>query len=136
SAFFASPFESAAVLTVDGVGEDATTTMWRGEGASLTRLAELGFPHSLGLLYGALTAYLGFEVNEGEYKVMGLAAYGQPTYREKFDAFFELHDDASFELKAPYFAYDSGADVGFSYRMEDLLGPRRPVGRAWDLEQD
>jgi carbamoyltransferase len=136
SAFFLSPFDNAAVLTVDGVGEHATTTIWKGEGRSLTRISEIGFPHSLGLLYGALTAYLGFEVNEGEYKVMGLAAYGEPRYREKFASLFTLHDDASFELGLSYFAYDSGADVGFSSKMEELLGPRRTVGRAWELEND
>ena len=136
SAFFLSPFEKAAVLTIDGVGESATTTIWKGEGGTLTHLADIAFPHSIGLLYGALTAYLGFEVNEGEYKVMGLAAYGEPRYRERFASLFTLNDDASFELALPYFAYDTGSDVGFSPRMEELLGPRRAVGKAWDLEKD
>jgi carbamoyltransferase len=136
SAFFLSPFEKAAVLTVDGVGEDTTTAIWKGEGATLTRVAEIGFPHSIGLLYGALTAWLGFEVNEGEYKVMGLAAFGQPTLREELSKVFRLHDDASFELVLPYFTYDSGGDVGFSPKLEQLLGPRRPVGRPWDLAND
>lgn len=136
SAFFLSPFERAAVLTVDGVGEDATTAIWKGDGASLTCLGELRFPHSLGLLYGALTAYLGFEVNEGEYKVMGLAAYGQPRLREQFSNLFTAHADGSFELALPYFAYDSGANVGFSTKLEDLLGPRRHPLQPWDLEGD
>lgn len=134
SAFLVGPFEKAAVLTVDGVGEDATTTIWKGEGSSLTALGHISFPHSLGLLYGALTAYLGFEVNEGEYKVMGLAAFGKPRYRDAFEKLLILNQDGSFELGLPYFAYDTGADVGFSHRMEALLGPRRPVGRPWDLE--
>ena len=136
SAFFLSPFEKAAVLTIDGVGESATTTLWKGEGRTLTRLSDIEFPHSLGLLYGALTAYLGFEVNEGEYKVMGLAAFGEPRYRDEFASLFTLNEDASFELALPYFAYDTGSDVGFSPRMEELLGPRRVVGKAWDLEKD
>src|SRR5262249_36433470 len=97
---------------------------------------EIGFPHSIGLLYGALTAYLGFEVNEGEYKVMGLAAHGKPVLRDALASVFRLHADASFELVLPYFTYDSGGDVGFSPRMEELLGPRRPVGRPWDLDSD
>jgi carbamoyltransferase len=134
SAFLLGPFEKAAVLTVDGVGEDATTTIWKGEGSTLTSLGSIGFPHSLGLLYGALTAYLGFEVNEGEYKVMGLAAFGQARYREKFASLVALNEDGSFQLALPYFAYDTASDVGFSSKMETLLGPRRPVGRAWDLE--
>jgi carbamoyltransferase len=136
SAFLLGPFDKAAVLTVDGVGEDATTTIWKGEGSSLTSLAKLSFPHSLGLLYGAVTAYLGFEVNEGEYKVMGLAAFGTPRYRTEFESLFTMAADGSFELNLPYFAYDTGSDVGFSPRMETLLGPRRPVGRSWDLDGD
>jgi carbamoyltransferase len=136
SAFFLSPFEKAAVLTIDGVGESATTTIWKGEDRTLTPLGDIEFPHSIGLLYGALTAFLGFEVNDGEYKVMGLAAYGEPRYREKFASLFTLNDDASFELSLPYFAYDTASDVGFSPRMEELLGPRRAVGKAWDLEND
>jgi len=136
SAFFTSPFEKAAVLTVDGVGECATTTIWKGEGSALTALGHIDFPHSLGLLYGALTAYLGFEVNEGEYKVMGLAAFGAPRFRDEFAKLLTLRDDGSFELGLPYFAYDTGSNVGFSAKMERLLGPRRPVGRAWDLDSD
>ncbi len=136
SAFFLSPFATAAVLTVDGVGESASTTLWKGDGRTLTRLGELAFPHSLGLLYGALTAYLGFEVNDGEYKVMGLAAYGTARYHDEFAKLFTLHADASFELALPYFAYDTGSDVGFSPLLEGLLGPRRPNGKAWDLDND
>ena len=79
SAFFASPFDKAAILTIDGVGEDVSTAIWRGKGTTLTCLGSIEYPHSLGLLYAAITAYLGFEVNEGEYKVMGLAAFGMPT---------------------------------------------------------
>jgi carbamoyltransferase len=136
SAFFTSPFERSAVLTVDGVGERATTTIWKGEGKELTALGHIDFPHSLGLLYGALTAYLGFEVNEGEYKVMGLAAFGTARFKDEFRSLVTSRDDGSFELGLPFFAYDTGSNVGFSPKMEQLLGPRRPIGRAWDLEND
>ena len=136
SAFHLGPFETAAVLTVDGVGEDATTTIWKGEGSKLTSLGHLSFPHSLGLLYGALTAYLGFEVNEGEYKVMGLAAFGKPRFRDEFASLLKVNADGSFELGLPYFAYDTGSNVGFSRRMETLLGSRRAIGRPWDLDGD
>ena len=130
SAFLVSPFEKAAVLCVDGVGEHATTSLWSGDGTTLTKVGEIAFPHSLGLFYGALTAYLGFEVNEGEYKVMGLAAFGTPRFRDEFAKLLVLESDASFRLGLPYFAYE---DVGFSGKLEALLGPRRPVGRRWDL---
>lgn len=133
SAFLVSPFEKAAILTVDGVGEHATTSLWSGEGTTITKRSELGFPHSLGLFYGALTAYLGFEVNEGEYKVMGLAAFGEPRFREDFAKLLTLETDGSFALGLPYFAYE---DVGFSPRLEALLGPRRPAGKKWDLATD
>ncbi|RYE82685.1 MAG: carbamoyl transferase, partial [Myxococcales bacterium] len=102
SAFLCSPFARAAVLTVDGVGEHATTGLWLGEGTTLTPLLQQDFPHSLGLLYAALTAYLGFEVNEGEYKVMGLAAFGRPTRRDEFARLVTLHDDGSFALDPTY----------------------------------
>jgi carbamoyltransferase len=133
SAFYLSPFQEAAVITVDGVGEGVTTTISKGDGTTLTRLRALPYPHSLGLLYGALTAYLGFEVNEGEYKVMGLAAYGKPTRRDELARVITTSKDGSFELAAEYFAYDTDADVGFSSAMETLLGPRRLPGRPWDL---
>lgn len=130
SAFLVSPFDEAAILTVDGVGEHATTSLWSGAGTTVTKRSELGFPHSLGLFYGALTAYLGFEVNEGEYKVMGLAAFGAPRFRDELAKLVTLEPDGSFALGLPYFAYE---DVGFSPRLEELLGPRRPAGKKWDL---
>src|SRR5207249_1865708 len=83
SAFFPSPFSEAAILTVDGVGEWATTAIARGNGGEIKMLKELRFPHSLGLLYSAFTAYCGFRINSGEYKLMGLAPYGQPTYVQR-----------------------------------------------------
>ena len=134
SAFFASPYERAAVLTIDGVGEEVSTAIWLGEGAGLTCLGAIEYPHSLGLLYAALTAYLGFEVNEGEYKVMGLAAFGKPRFKDEFAKLLELRPDGGFELGLPYFAFHTDTDIAFSGRLEALLGPRRPAARAWDLE--
>ncbi len=134
SAFFASPYEEAAVLTVDGVGEQVSTALWHGRGSELRCLGELCYPHSLGLLYAALTAYLGFEVNEGEYKVMGLAAYGAPRFEEELRRVIRLDDDGGFTLELSYFGYLADPDLGFGPRLETLLGPRRPPYRPWDLQ--
>lgn len=139
SAFLVSPFNDAAILTVDGVGEDVTTALYRGQGTRIEPLLSLPYPHSLGLLYAAVTAYLGFEVNEGEHKVMGLAALGQPRFREAFERLITLHPDGSFELASRYFAYEAGGELGFSPALEQLLGPRRSPGTPWALatsEQD
>jgi carbamoyltransferase len=133
SAFFPSPFQRAAVLTVDGVGEDITTGVWLGEGNEITPLASIEYPHSIGLFYAALTAYLGFEVNDGEYKVMGLAAFGTPSFREEFAKLIAIHRDGSFELTMPYFAFHTDTEIGFGPKLEALLGPRRPPHRPWDL---
>jgi carbamoyltransferase len=133
-AFLCSPYPDAAVLTVDGVGEAATTALWRGEGAALRCLGAIDFPHSLGLLYAAFTAYLGFEVNEGEYKVMGLAAHGRPRFRDELARVLRLEPDGSFTLEPRFFAHGTDRDVGFSPALEKLLGPRRPPGRPFDLE--
>ncbi len=109
SAFFPSPFEEAIVLTLDGVGEWATTTVALGKGNKLTMLKEIHFPHSLGLLYSAFTYYLGFKVNSGEYKVMGLAPYGEPKYKDLiFKKLIDLKNDGSFRLNMKYFNYATG----------------------------
>ncbi len=109
SAFFASPFEEAAVLTMDGVGEWATTSLAIGRGNQLEVLREIHFPHSLGLLYSALTYYTGFKVNSGEYKVMGLAPYGEPKYAQLIlDHLIDVKDDGSFRLDMSYFDYATG----------------------------
>ncbi len=106
SAFFPSPFREAAVLTVDGVGEWATTMIARGDGNALSFLEELRFPHSLGLLYSAFTSYCGFRINSGEYKLMGLAPYGEPRYAAEIrDRLLSLHDDGSFRLNLDYFDF-------------------------------
>lgn len=133
SAMFTSPYARAAVLTVDGVGEATSTALWHGDGTELRELAQLAYPHSLGLLYAGVTAYLGFEVGEGEYKVMGLAAYGQPRLGDEFAKLIQRHADGTFTLGLEYFAYLADADLGFGPAMERLLGPRRPAHRPWDL---
>ncbi|HWO25727.1 MAG TPA: carbamoyltransferase N-terminal domain-containing protein [Kofleriaceae bacterium] len=134
SALFPSPYERAAVLTVDGVGEAVSTSLWRGEGTALTPIGQLEYPHSLGLLYAGLTAYLGFEVNEGEYKVMGLAAYGTPRFRDEFARLLRVEPDGWFALDASYFGRLADAELGFGPKLEQLLGPRRPPYQPWDLE--
>ncbi len=109
SAFFPSPFEKAAVLCLDGVGEWATTSVWLGDGSELKSLWEIDFPHSLGLLYSAFTYYTGFKVNSGEYKLMGLAPYGEPKYVDLIlDNLLDLKDDGTFRLDMSYFNYCTG----------------------------
>jgi carbamoyltransferase len=127
STFFVSPFDEAAILTVDGVGEWATTTCGMGRGNTLEVEREILFPHSLGLLYSAVTAYVGFEVNEGEGKVMGLAPYGKPVYREQFRDLIDIRSDGSFRLNLDYFAYHHGVEM-FSPKFEQVFGPRRKKG--------
>jgi len=126
SAFFASPFDEAAVLTIDGVGEWATNSWGRGEGSQVRLEREIRFPHSLGLLYSGFTEYLGFRVNNGEYKVMGLAPYGRPRYAEVILAhLIELADDGSYRLNLEHFDFLAG-DRTTKASFGDLLGgPRR-----------
>lgn len=128
SAFFPSPFERACVLTMDGVGEWATTSVALGDGNKLEMTKEIHFPHSLGLLYSALTYYTGFRVNSGEYKVMGLAPYGEPKYAQLLlDNLIDVKDDGSFRLDQHYFDYCTGLTMT-NRHFEDLLGgpARRP----------
>jgi carbamoyltransferase len=128
SAFYPSPFKSAAVLCMDGVGEWATTSAWLGEGNTLTPLWEIHFPHSLGLLYSAFTYYTGFRVNSGEYKVMGLAPYGKPKYVQAiYDNLIDLKEDGTFRLKIDYFNYCTGLTMT-NGKFDDLFGgpPRKP----------
>ncbi len=134
SAFLVSPYDDAAVLVVDGVGEAHSTTLWHGQGGALRMLASVDFPHSLGLLYAGLTAWLGFPINEGEYKVMGLAAWGRPNLRDEFAKIVTLHPDGSYQLELGCFAHMSDAELGFGPGLERILGPRRPPGRPWNLD--
>ena len=109
SAFFPSPFDEAIVLTLDGVGEWATTTVAVGKKNKLEMLKEIHFPHSLGLLYSAFTYYTGFKVNSGEYKLMGLAPYGEPKYKELImNNLLDLKEDGSFKINMKFFNYASG----------------------------
>ena len=122
SAFFPSPFEEAAILTIDGVGEWATTTEGAGRGNRIEILREIHFPHSLGLLYSAFTYYTGFKVNSAEYKVMGLAPYGEPKYTQAiYDNLLELHEDGSFRMNMDYFNYCQGLTMT-NGRFDRLFG--------------
>ena len=132
SAFYASPFEEAVVLTLDGVGEWATTTVAIGKGHELNIVKEIHFPHSLGLLYSAFTYYTGFRVNSGEYKVMGLAPYGEPKYKDLIlDKLVDLKEDGSFRLDQSYFNYAAGLTM-VNQKFADLFG--KPV-RKPDIEE-
>jgi carbamoyltransferase len=131
SAFFASPFQEAAVLTLDGVGEWTTTSSGFGQGNRLDITREINFPHSIGLLYSAFTYYTGFKVNSGEYKVMGLAPYGEPKYVDKiFDHLVDLKADGSYRLDLSYFNYCTGLTMT-TERFHELFGgaPRQPEQR-------
>lgn len=122
SAYYPSPFDDAVVLTLDGVGEWATTTVARGQGRDLAIERELRFPHSLGLLYSAFTYYTGFKVNSGEYKLMGLAPYGEPKHAQTIlDNLIDLKDDGSYRLDGSYFDYATGLKM-INSKFEDLFG--------------
>jgi carbamoyltransferase len=138
SAFYPSPFKSAAVLCMDGVGEWATTSAWLGDGNTLTPLWEIHFPHSLGLLDSAFTYYTGFRVNSGEYKVMGLAPYGQPKYvKAIYDNLINLKEDGTFRLKIDYFNYCTGLTMT-NGKFDDVFGgpPRKPESKLTQRDMD
>lgn len=138
SAFFPSPFDEAAILTIDGVGEWATTTEAVGRGNNVELLREIRFPHSLGLLYSAFTYYTGFKVNSGEYKVMGLAPYGEPKYVQAiYDNLIDLQDDGSFRLNMDFFNYCQGLTMT-NARFDSLFGgpARKPEQRLTQREMD
>ena len=148
SAFYCSPYGEAAILTIDGVGEWETTTIGVGRGRDIRLDRAIHFPHSVGLLYSALTSYLGFQVNDGEWKVMGLAPYGQPKYVEQFRRLVDINADGSFALNMGYFVHHFSSQwTAHNSRWEALFGfPRRiptdaieqcheilrdPVRRSW-----
>jgi len=138
SAFYPSPFESAAVLTLDGVGEWTTTSLAIGKGNDLKVVKEIHFPHSLGLLYSAFTYYTGFKVNSGEYKVMGLAPYGEPKYADLIkEKIIHVADDGSFQLDMSYFNYAAGLTMT-SKKFDDLFGgpPRTSETELTQREMD
>ncbi len=138
SAFYPSPFEEAAILTIDGVGEWTTTSIGAGKGSSIEIFEEIRFPHSLGLLYSAFTYYTGFRVNSGEYKLMGLAPYGVPRYRQLIlDQLIDLKPDGSFRLNILYFDYCTGLRMT-NQRFADLFGqpPRGPESELTQFHMD
>jgi carbamoyltransferase len=138
SAFYPSPFEEALILTLDGVGEWTTTSAARGRGAEIELIKELHFPHSLGLLYSAFTYYTGFKVNSGEYKLMGLAPYGEPKYaRTILERLVDLKPDGSFRLDQDYFDYMTGFTMT-NRRFEELFGQpvRAPEARLTPFHMD
>ena len=138
SAFFPSPFEQAAVLCMDGVGEWATTSVWLGDGNTLTPLWEIDFPHSLGLLYSAFTYFAGFKVNSGEYKLMGLAPYGEPKYVDLIlKNLLSLKDDGTFRMDMQYFNYANGLTMT-NRKFDELFGgaPRKPESPVTQREMD
>ena len=138
SAFFPSPFPTAAILTADGVGEFDTTTFGKGQGNSVSILRQQQFPHSLGLLYSAFTYYTGFKVNSGEYKLMGLAPYGRPTYADRiYQHLIDLRADGSFRLNMKYFGFLHELQMT-NHAFEELFGgpPRAPESEITQREMD
>lgn len=142
SAFYPSPFEEAAVVTLDGVGEWATTSISHGKGAGITSLREIHFPHSLGLLYSAFTAYCGFKVNSGEYKLMGLAPYGTDGERTREferkirEELIDIRPDGSYVLNMPYFSYPTGFRMYDEKRWQRLFGIPPRTAESEDIGQE
>ncbi|MGD2110619.1 MAG: carbamoyltransferase [Phycisphaerae bacterium] len=138
SAFLVSPFDEAAIITADGVGEWTTTSFGAGHGNRIDMHKEVRFPHSVGLLFSAITAYLGFRVNDAEWKVMGLAPYGRPEYVDKFREVVDIKDDGSIRLDLRYFAHTHSTTRTFSRRWESLFGqPQRdPEAELTDFHRD
>ena len=138
ASFYPSPFHEAAILTIDGVGEKATTTISVGKGCEITRIKEINFPHSYGLLYSTLTAFLGFRVNSGEYKVMGLAPYGKPIFADKIrENLLDLRDDGSFRLNMRYFRFATELKM-HGTELEQLFGvpARKPESNIEQAYKD
>lgn len=138
SAFYPSTFDEAAIICFDGVGEWATTSFWKGRGNEVEALGEIRFPHSIGMLYSAFTYYTGFKVNSGEYKVMGLAPYGEPKYVDAIlERVMDLREDGSFHLNMDYFDYCAGLTMT-NARFDELFGgpPRKPEARLTQREMD
>ena len=138
SAFFPSPFEEAAILTIDGVGEWATATVGKGQGNQISLTHELRFPHSPGLLYSAFTYFCGFKVNSGEYKLMGLAPYGDPKYVDLIlNELMDLKEDGSFKMNMDYFNYCAGLTMT-NEKFHKLFGgsPRKPETKLTQRDMD
>lgn len=138
SAFLVCPFEEAAIITADGVGEWTTTAWGVGRGTSLEMTHEIRFPHSVGLLFSAITAYLGFRINDAEWKVMGLAPYGEPKYVDKFREIVDVKEDGSIRFNLRYFAHTYSTTRTFNRRWEELFGrpQRRNEAELTDFHRD
>lgn len=136
SAFYCSPFDQATIVTLDGVGEYETATIGIGRNDRIETLASVMLPHSIGLFYSAFTAFLGFPINEGEYKVMGMAAFGQPKYRDDILGMLSLHDDGSFLLAQDCFNFSGDGDLPFSNAMIDRFGLARNPGAPFGVSAE
>lgn len=136
SAFFCSPFDRAAVVTIDGVGEVETGGIFLGDGCNLTPVSSMALPHSLGLFYSAFTAFLGFPVNEGEYKVMGMAAFGKSVWKDKLLDLFNLLPDGRFTLDQRMFSFATPEDIPYTAVMVDVFGPPREPGVPFAVSED
>jgi carbamoyltransferase len=134
AAFYCSPFEQATVVVLDGVGESETGSVWIGRDRDLTQIGRLDFPHSIGLLYSAFTGFLGFEVHDGEWKVMGMSAYGRPTRRE--DVLKLIRRQAPLRLSERYFNFFAPRGAFYTKAFTDIFGPPRQPGAAFDLDQE
>ncbi len=133
SSYYCSGFKDSAILTVDGVGEWSTTTMGVARGAEMKIEKKLNYPHSLGLLYSTFTAFLGFAVNSDEYKVMGLAGFGKPTYMNQMEQIVDVKEDGSFHLNMEYFGFPY-SKISFNKKFEELFGPARPMPKKGESE--
>lgn len=133
SSYFCSGFSDSAIMTVDGVGEWTTTTMGVARGAEMKIERKLNYPHSLGLLYSTFTAFLGFAVNSDEYKVMGLAGFGKPTYMKQMEQIVDVKEDGSFHLNMDYFGFPY-SKISFNKKFEELFGPARPMPKKGESE--
>ncbi len=136
SAYYASPFDAATVVTLDGVGEDETATVSEASGRHIIQRSQMVYPDSLGLFYSAFTAYLGFEVNEGEYKVMGMAPFGEPVLRDEIRALFELHEDGGFALQKDTFDFDPRRPEKIAETLSERFGPARAADDVFDPAVD
>lgn len=136
SAFFCSPFERATIVTLDGVGEYETTSVSVGDGARIEKCYSVQFPDSIGLFYSAFTAFLGFEVNEGEYKVMGMAGFGKPDYLERIRPLLELDPDGTFRVSRAHFEFGCPEEMPYTSALLDLLGPARRPESPFKIASD
>ena len=134
SAFFCSPFYESLIVTLDGVGEYEVGSISHGKKNNIEKLLSINFPHSLGLVYSAFTSYLGFKVNEGEYKVMGMAGFGKPLFKDKILALFNLKEDGSFQLNQRYFEFCTPVDVSYKEPLIKLFGAPREPETTFDID--